>query len=108
MVQQLNVRLQDTAMTILAQETETRTASAEHVEHAKTARAGRSSRHTGDRKAVNTTPKKTCFRGAKSVQKMATGKGDDQLIQYDNKLELETSYKLKIGTKMKLGPKVES
>ena len=28
----------------------TRTASAEHVEHAKTARAGRSSRHTGDRK----------------------------------------------------------
>ena len=29
----------------------TRTASAEHGEHAKTARAGRSSRHTGDRKA---------------------------------------------------------
>ena len=30
---------------------ETRTASAEHGEHAKTARAGRRSRHTGDRKA---------------------------------------------------------
>ena len=29
------------------------TASAEHDEHAKTARAGRSSRHTGDRKASN-------------------------------------------------------
>ena len=38
----------------------------------------------------------------KSVHKMATGKSDDQLIQYDNKLELETSYK------MKLGPKVEN
>ena len=34
----------------------------------------------------------TCFRGAKSVHKMATGNGDDQLIQYDNKLELGTSY----------------
>ena len=31
----------------------TRTASADHGEHAKTARAGRSGRHTGDRKASN-------------------------------------------------------
>ena len=44
----------------------------------------------------------TCFRGAKSVHKMATGKSDDQSIQSDNKLELGTSYK------MKLGPKVEN
>ena len=38
---------------------------------------------------------------------MATGKGDDQLIQYDNLLELGTSLQVKIGTKMKLGPKVD-
>ena len=42
------------------------------------------------------------FSRCKSVHKMATGESDDQLIQYDNKLELETSYK------MKLGPKVEN
>ena len=42
------------------------------------------------------------FSRCKSVHKMATGKSDDELIQYDNKLELETSYK------MKLGPKVEN
>ena len=28
---------------------------------------------------------------------MATGTGDDQLVLYDNKLELGTSYKLKLG-----------
>ena len=39
------------------------------------------------------------FSRCKSVQKMTTGKSDDQFIQFDNKLEL--------GTKMKLGPKVE-
>ena len=37
------------------------------------------------------------FSRCKSAHKMAAGKGDDQLIQYDNKLELETSYKLKLG-----------
>ena len=46
---------------------------------------------------VNTTPQMTCFRGAKCVHKMATGKSDDQSIQPDNKLELGTSYKLKLG-----------
>ena len=45
------------------------------------------------------------FSRCKSVHKMATGKGDDKLIQYDNNLELGTSYKIEIGTKMKLGPK---
>ena len=50
----------------------------------------------------------TYFFGAKSAHKMATGKCDDQLIQPDNKLELGTSYKVEIGTKMKLGPKVEN
>ena len=42
------------------------------------------------------------FSRRKSAHKVATGKSDDQLIQYDNKLELGTSYKLK------LGPKVEN
>ena len=37
------------------------------------------------------------FSRCKSAHKMATGKSDDQLIQYDNKLELGTSYKLKLG-----------
>ena len=37
------------------------------------------------------------FSRCKSVDKMAAGKGDDQLIQYDNKLELGTNYKLKLG-----------
>ena len=37
------------------------------------------------------------FSRCKSVHKMATGKGDDQLIQYDNQLELGTSYKSKLG-----------
>ena len=37
------------------------------------------------------------FSRCKSVHKMATGKGDDQLKQYDNKLELGTRYKLKLG-----------
>ena len=37
------------------------------------------------------------FSRCKSVQKMATGKGDDQLKKYDNKWKLETSYKLKLG-----------
>ena len=37
------------------------------------------------------------------VQIMATGKGDDQLMQYDNKLELGTSYKLKLGPKVDIG-----
>ena len=40
------------------------------------------------------------FPRCKSVHMMATGKGDDQLIQYENMLELRTSYKLKIGTKL--------
>ena len=39
------------------------------------------------------------FSRCKSGHKMATGKDDDQLIQYDNKLELETSCKLKLGPK---------
>ena len=43
----------------------------------------------------------TCFRGA-NVHKMAIGKINHQIIQLDNKLELGTSYKLK------LGPKVEN
>ena len=42
------------------------------------------------------------FSRCKSVHKMATGKGDDQLTQYDNKLELGTSYKVEIGTNMQL------
>ena len=42
------------------------------------------------------------FSRCKSVHKMATGKSDDQIIQLDNKLELGTSYK------MKMGPKVEN
>ena len=40
------------------------------------------------------------FSRCKSVHKMATGKSDDQLIQYDNKLELGTSYKMKLGPKV--------
>ena len=32
----------------------------------------------------------------RKTMKMATGKGDDQLTQYDNKLELKTNYKLKL------------
>ena len=34
---------------------------------------------------------------------MATGKGDDQLIQYENMLELRTSYKLKLGPNLDIG-----
>ena len=34
---------------------------------------------------------------------MATGKSDDQLIQPDNKLELGTSYKLKLRPKVDIG-----
>ena len=41
-------------------------------------------------KAVNTTPQMTCFRGAKSVHKMATRKSDDELPQHDNKLRIWT------------------
>ena len=44
-----------------------------------------------------TTPQMTCFRGAKVCTKWLQGKSDDQLIQPDNKLELGTSYKLKLG-----------
>ena len=51
-------------------------------------------------KIVNTTPQMTCFRGAKLCTKWLQGKSDDQLMQPDNKL--------KFGTKMKLGPKVEN
>ena len=40
--------------------------------------------------AVNTTPQMTCFRGEKSVHKMATGKSDDELIQFDNKMRIRT------------------
>ena len=40
------------------------------------------------------------FSRCKSVHKMATGKSDDQLIQPDNKLELGTSYKMKLGSKV--------
>ena len=36
---------------------------------------------------------------------MATGKRDDQLIQYDNKLELGTSYKLKYWDQDEIGTK---
>ena len=32
----------------------------------------------------------TCFRGAKRVHKMATGKSDDELIQSDNKMRIGT------------------
>ena len=39
---------------------------------------------------VNTTPQMTCFRGAKRVHKMATGKSDDELLQHDNKLRIWT------------------
>ena len=49
------------------------------------------------RGGVNTTPQMTCFRGA-SVQNMATGKSDNQLIQPHNKLKIGTrSGKLRIG-----------
>ena len=48
------------------------------------------------------------FSRCKSVHKMATEKSDDQIIQPDNKLELGTSYKLKLGPRWKLGPKVEN
>ena len=37
------------------------------------------------------------FSRCKSVHKMATVKGDDELIPPDNKLEVGTSYKLKLG-----------
>ena len=40
--------------------------------------------------SVNTTPQMTCFRGAKRVHKMATGKSDDELLQHDNKLRIWT------------------
>ena len=54
-IQQLNARLQqqETTVTVLAQEREklAQQVQSMHGEHAKTARAGRSSRHTGDRKA---------------------------------------------------------
>ena len=32
----------------------------------------------------------TCFRGAKRVHKMATGKSDDELIQLDDKMRIGT------------------
>ena len=41
------------------------------------------SRHSFCVLAVNTTPQMTCFRGAKRVHKMATGKSDDELLQHD-------------------------
>ena len=37
------------------------------------------------------------FSRCKSVHKMATGKSDDQIIQPDTKLDLGTSYMLKLG-----------
>ena len=40
---------------------------------------------------------KDVFSWCKSAHRMATGKSDDQRIQPDNKLELGTSYKLKLG-----------
>ena len=40
---------------------------------------------------VSITPQMTCFRGA-SVQKLATGKSDEQFIQPDNKLKLGPSW----------------
>ena len=46
---------------------------------------------------VNTTPQMMCFRGAKVCTNWLQGKSDDQIIQPDNKLELGTSYKLKLG-----------
>ena len=39
---------------------------------------------------VDTTPQMTCFRGAKVVHKMATGKNDDELIQSDKKMRIGT------------------
>ena len=48
----------------------------------------------------------TCVLRCKSVHKMATGKSDDQSIQLDNKLELGTSYKLKLGPRWELGQEV--
>ena len=39
---------------------------------------------------VNTTPQMTCFRGAKRVHKMATGKSDDELLQLDDKMRIWT------------------
>ena len=39
---------------------------------------------------VNTTPQTTCFRGAKCVHKMATGKSDVELLQHDNKMRIWT------------------
>ena len=46
---------------------------------------------------VNTTPKMTCVRGAKVCTKWLQEESDDQITQPDNKLELGTSYKLKLG-----------
>ena len=46
---------------------------------------------------VNTTPQMTCFRGAIVCTKWLQERIDDQSIQPDNKLELGTSYKLKLG-----------
>ena len=43
------------------------------------------------------------FSRCKSVHKMATGKSDDQRVQPDNKLELGTSYKMKLGPKVNIG-----
>ena len=43
------------------------------------------------------------FPRCKIVHMMVTGRGDDQLIQYDNMLELGTSYKLKLGPKVDIG-----
>ena len=38
--------------------------------------------------AINTTPQMTCFRGAKRVHKIATGKSYDELLQHDNKITI--------------------
>ena len=60
---------------------------------------------------VNTTPQMTCFRGVKSVHKMATGKSEDELIQHDNKLRIWTRSgkfrKWKIQNYLWLGDKAQ-
>ena len=45
---------------------------------------------TAEASLADATPQMTCFRGRKSVHKMATGKSDDELIQSDNKMGIGT------------------
>ena len=54
-------------------------------------------------RSVNTTPQMTCFRGAKRVHKMATGKIDDELLQHDKMRIWTRSEKFRKVEKLWLG-----